>query len=107
MRTFKEQIANDLARAFINGAEFADWHNLNGQQILCIVDSNTINPAAYSRSSSFNDGLTECDVVVLYKYVDYPKALDTTYECYLDKVKYEVHNFKYSDGLVELHLNRV
>jgi hypothetical protein len=31
MMGFKEQVRKDVKNVFINFAEFADWHNLNGK----------------------------------------------------------------------------
>lgn len=38
--TFKEQIALDNIKVFMNFDEFADMHNINGKDMLCIVDNN-------------------------------------------------------------------
>lgn len=107
MQTFKEQMAQDLDQVFINQNEFADWYILNKHKIKCIVESNQVEPGKYNRSDSFNDGISQCDVIVFYKFVDYPVVLDTYSDCYFDSVKYHVHNYKCDDGLVKLELTRV
>lgn len=38
--TFKEQIASDNKNVFMNLEEFSDTHNVNGTDMLCIVDNN-------------------------------------------------------------------
>ena len=104
MRTFKDQLDIDINQTFLNYKEFADYHLINGEKILCVVDTNTINTRGYNRASSFNDGLYECDVVVLYNYESYPKVLVTDSECYLDNRKYHVQHFSCDNGMVELRL---
>lgn len=39
--SLKEQMAEDLAdgRVFFNSEEFADWHQINGVKVLCMLDS--------------------------------------------------------------------
>ncbi|TXI98952.1 MAG: hypothetical protein E6Q32_09100 [Neisseriales bacterium] len=104
MRTFKEQLDIDINQTFLNFKEFADYHLLNNKRILCIVDTNTVNIRGYNRASSFNDGLYECDVVVLYSYESYPELFVTDSECYLDNHKYRVQHYSCDDGMVELRL---
>ena len=38
MMGFKEQVAADLTRVFMNPAEFAEEHDLNGSVCLCVVE---------------------------------------------------------------------
>ena len=38
MMGFKEQVAADLTRVFLNPAEFAEEHDLNGTVCLCVVE---------------------------------------------------------------------
>ena len=38
MMGFKEQVADDLTRVFLNPAEFAEEHDLNGIVCLCVVE---------------------------------------------------------------------
>jgi hypothetical protein len=106
MSRFKDQIAKDLD-IFINADEFADWHVLNGIEIKCVVDMNQVSKAKFNHGSSFNDGLYECDVVISYKYGDYPKMFATHEECKLDGIIYRIDNFSFNEGLVELRLMKV
>lgn len=39
--TFKDEIANDLSE-FFNEDEFADYHNIEGDNVLCIVDDDSL-----------------------------------------------------------------
>jgi hypothetical protein len=36
---FKEQIKKDVKNVFLNFSEFAETHNLNGKNVLCIIDT--------------------------------------------------------------------
>jgi hypothetical protein len=39
MMGFKEQVAADLARVFMNPDEFAEEHDLNGTVCLCVIEA--------------------------------------------------------------------
>lgn len=41
--SLKDQITKDLD-IFINPDEFADYHNIDGEQILCIIDEDNLGP---------------------------------------------------------------
>ena len=41
MSAFKDMLKADLDNVFINAEEFADEHELNGQTVLCVVQSPT------------------------------------------------------------------
>lgn len=107
MSAFKEQVAKDLD-VFINADEFADLHNINGVKVKCIVSTDESTTANYSRGSSFDDGVFNCDVVIEYKYLDYPKVLKASLHerVYFDNLIYKVNHFSVSDGLATLALSR-
>ena len=46
MITFKEALKRDRVNVFLNSAEFADTHEINGQTVLCNVQS--VETAEYS-----------------------------------------------------------
>jgi len=37
MMGFKEQVADDLVRVFLNPAEFGERHNLDGTECICVI----------------------------------------------------------------------
>ena len=53
MSAFKDQVDSDVSLVFLNCEEFAETHNLNGVECVCIIESPTtreklINGADYS-----------------------------------------------------------
>lgn len=40
MMSFKDVIRNDIKQVFLNFEEFGEYHRLNGQEILLIIDEN-------------------------------------------------------------------
>lgn len=45
MKTIKDLMTEDVDSVFLNPDELADYHNIEGQRILCIVDRNLTTPA--------------------------------------------------------------
>jgi hypothetical protein len=103
---FKEQLAKDLD-TFINGDEFAQIHEFNGKQLLCVLESNENQKRTYNKVNQFNDGLVEYDVSLIYKYDDYPYTLAYNTEVKLNGVRYTVINFAYDDGICTVKLQGV
>lgn len=42
MITFKDAVKSDIKRVFINPKEFADIHEVNGEEVSLVVDTNLI-----------------------------------------------------------------
>lgn len=106
MSAFKEQINRDL-NAFINTDEFADFHNLNGTNLACIVSTSESMARTYSRNSSFDDNIFECDMVICYKQADFQQVfIARKSQVYLDNILYQVEHYSVDNGLVTLKLNR-
>ena len=40
--TFKELLNQDINQVFLNPDEFAEYHMVNGQKILCMIDNNEL-----------------------------------------------------------------
>lgn len=42
MRSFQEQLSRDFEKTFFNPAEFGEIHTINGDEILVVVDNETL-----------------------------------------------------------------
>jgi len=104
MSSFKEQLARDVKQVFINTNEFADYHILDGIELDCVVNSNSIGNRQYNRSSSFNEGIFEYDIEVIYKFDDYPYRIVYGNNIEFDGVHYKVINFAEDDSVCTLKL---
>ena len=38
MMNFKKMLAKDMDSVFLNTNEFADWHDINGERLACVID---------------------------------------------------------------------
>lgn len=68
MPGFKEQMALDRA-VFFNADEFADFHNINGRDLLIIIDDYRLQ----ERSKKEYDGISVGEILYFVKAEDYGK----------------------------------
>lgn len=45
MSAFKDAIAADVRNVFLNADEFSDYHDIDGERVLCQIDRNVIGEA--------------------------------------------------------------
>ncbi len=45
MSAFKDALAVDVKKVFLNADEFSDYHDLDGERVLCQIDKNLIDGA--------------------------------------------------------------
>lgn len=104
MISFKDQLAKDIEQVFINTQEFADIHTLEGIELPCVVNSNSVGNRKYNRSSSFDDGIFEYDIEIIYKFDGYPYRIVYNSNIEFDGIRYMVINFAEDDGICTLKL---
>ena len=72
---FKDQIKQDLSDVFLNLAEFADLHRIEGKEVPVVIDSDIM-----AKLSKIGDnrihGMDEADMVIMGKASDLPENLD-------------------------------
>lgn len=67
MSAFKDAVAADIKRVFINPLEFADWHNINGDNVLAVVDRDVIKERQRPTAAEYAEGVFLEEILV---YVD-------------------------------------
>lgn len=73
MKTFKQQIAEDIDTTFINIDEFSDYHTLNGKKLKIQFDSNELidRQKRYQYSLSlYSDGLHLKSILIYVRSED-------------------------------------
>lgn len=66
--SFKDEMAADIYGVFLNDAEFAESHRVEGKPILCIIDSDK----GQVKSGGNMYDLAEADFVIIAKSADLP-----------------------------------
>ena len=66
--SFKSDLETDIYSVFLNDAEFAESHRVEGKPILCIIDSDK----GQDKSGGNMYDLAEADFVIIAKSADLP-----------------------------------
>ena len=105
--TFKEQIALDNTKVFMNFDEFAEMHLINGTEMLCLVDNNEMidreKRYQYKRSL-YADGVYIKALLIYVKAEDFGPLPSTGRIVYFDKKSYIVSDAIDEDGIYSLYL---
>lgn len=102
MFNFKDQLALDNS-VFFNANEFADLHNLNGQQILCMVDTDIEKNRNGGQSQQY-DGIFLSTVKIFVKTTDLRKKPAYGKLFKLDDKPYTVIDCAENGGIYEITL---
>lgn len=67
MSAFKDAVAADVNGVFLNADEFADWHDLDGERVKCLIDTDVTGEAKPELEGVFINALkiyvASCDLV--------------------------------------------
>ncbi len=100
---FKDQVALDNDKVFLNLEEFTTEHNLNGRVIKCVVDEEKFQNKILKRESNlegvYKKGVTIFVSDSFLKYTPHPNELFK-----LDDENYTVLSSKYDMGIHEIDL---
>lgn len=105
--TFKEQIALDNIKVFMNFDEFADMHIVNNKEMLCIVDNNELvdREKRYRYNHSlYGDGVYIKQVLVYVRAEDFGALPAIGRLLTFDKKSYIVTDAINEDGIYSLCL---
>lgn len=97
MSAFKDAIAKDIA-AFLNIDEFADRHNLNGRDVVCLVDKDLTDPYKQTVSSPLQ-GVFVNTITIYVKPEDMERRPVENELLHLDGEMYFVANVSDEAGL--------
>lgn len=105
--TFKEQIALDNLKVFMNFDEFADMHMVNGTEMLCIVDNNEMidreKRYQYKRSL-YADGVYIKELLIYVREEDFGPLPAVGRILTFDKKSYLISDAIDEDGIYSLSL---
>lgn len=59
MNSFKEVIAQDISAIFLNEKEFADTYNIDGKDILAVIDTDLIHERNKRSYAEFAEGINQ------------------------------------------------
>lgn len=81
MRSFQDQLARDFEQTFFNPAEFGEIHTINGDEILVVVDNETLLELNLGKTAD-TDGIFRDDKMffVQKKDLDFEPVIDQIIE---------------------------
>ena len=105
--TFKEQIALDNKKVFMNFDEFAEEHLINGKEMLCLVDNNELvnreKRYQYKRSL-YADGVYIKELLIYIRAEDFGPLPAVGRVLFFDKKSYVISDAINEDGIYSLCL---
>lgn len=105
MKTFKDFIKPDLD-VFINPDEFGYYHNINGEDILCLVDEDLFDERSTTKDDLRQGGVYQKIKSIFIKKIDIEKpAIDE--QLRLDAELYLVVNVNEAGSLFEIQIEKM
>lgn len=102
MIRFKAAIAADIKAVFINGLEFADEHDINGQAVLCVVDRDVAQERNGPSYAEYAEGVYRSQIVVYVAADDLPERPVRGELFRLDGDRYLVDEVAENMGVLEI-----
>lgn len=104
MSAFKDAVAADIKRTFINPLEFAEWHDVNGTEVLCVVDSDIMDERKSQGSGNFDyaPGVFTAQKKLYIDAIDVARPPVEGELFRLDGERYLVDEVVINDGVLEI-----
>lgn len=105
--TFKDQIAQDISITFMNLNEFSEWHNVNGKDMPCQVDTNELidRERRYKFNHSlYGDSVYRKEILIYVRKCDIEKLPAIGRAFTFDGAMYIVAEAIDEDGIVSIIL---
>jgi hypothetical protein len=101
--SFKDQIAADMSTVFLNTNEFADMHDVHGQQISCVIDDDISKKRGTRQSENF-DGIYARQITIFVSEADIGYRPERDQKITFDGEWYIVIDCLDSEGILEIEL---
>lgn len=99
--TLKDEIANDLNGVFLDIDEFAETHLVEGKEIKCVIDNDSLK----NRQGSAEIGIDESTLLLFAQVEDLPKKQKGGL-LNVDHKEYMIDDWKVNFGMAEIVLSR-
>ncbi len=99
--TLKDEIANDIDNVFLNLGDFAEIHLVDGKEILCVLDDESLK----TRQGSAEIGIDESTLLLFAKVEDLPKKKQGGL-LNIDHKMYMIDDWKVNFGMAEIALHQ-
>lgn len=99
--SLKDEIEKDINNTFLSLEEFAEIHLVEGKEILCVIDNDSLK----SRQGSAEIGIDESTLLLFAKVSDLPKKKQGGL-LNIDHKIYMIDDWKDNFGMAEIVLHR-
>ena len=73
MSRFKDQVAADIKQVFINPLEFAEPHNINGIDMMVVIDKDVLNERLSVTNTQYVEGVFKDEMLLYIDAKDMPR----------------------------------
>lgn len=102
MSAFKDAVAADIKRTFINALEFADLHDINGTEVLAVVDRDVLEERNARSYAEYAEGVYSAQIKVYVDAADMPNRPVRGALFRLDGERYLVDECGENMGVLEI-----
>lgn len=101
---FKSQVRNDIKHVFINSLEFADWRDIDGVSVLCVLDADIIQERNARTQADYAEGVFEEEILLYVEETDLPHRPVRDQTMTVDNRRYYVRHVAENMGVLEVTL---
>ena len=102
--SFKDVIKNDIKRVFLNFDEFGEYHKINGETVLVIIDENELTEREKRIRRSMNVELHRKQLLFYVAAEDFGPLPVPGRTLDLDGKRYEITDAENEDGIYSINL---
>lgn len=74
MNSFKEVMAQDISAVFLNGNEFADTFNIDGKDMLAVLDTDLIHERNKRSYAEFAEGVNQGQITLFVERIGFERV---------------------------------
>lgn len=104
--TFKDCVKRDNENIFLNTAEFADAHTVNGVSMSVLIDSNELIDRQKGNKLIDNNGIYQSETLIYVKASEFGAKPKAGAELDMDGKEYRVTDCGEEDGLYSITIKR-
>lgn len=98
---FKEMVASDLEKVFLNIDEFGEEHEIDGKKIICVIDDNALR----KRQGGTENAIANAEKMIFARSEELPVPKGYGAELMLDGIPYIVNTWDEDMGLATIVLS--
>lgn len=107
MTSFKDVLKNDIKQVFLNFDEFGEYHKINGETVLIIIDENELTEREKRIRQGMNVELHKKQLLFYVAAEDFGPLPVPGRTLDLDGKQYEITDAENEDGIYSINLEAI